>query len=60
MLVLIWLGYSEILILAVPGIPVFSWHLYLVSRRQERRKIGVEVIACGVPLTGSAGCVLDR
>ncbi len=48
MLVLIWLGYSEILILAVPGIPVFSWHLYLVSRRQERRKIGVEVIACGV------------
>ena len=47
-LVLIWLGFIEILVLAVPGIPVFCWHLLLVSRRQERRKIGVEVIASGV------------
>lgn len=48
MLVLIWLGYQKILILAVPGIPVFLWHLYLISRRQERRKMGIEVIASGV------------
>ncbi len=45
---LVLLGYGYVLILAVPGIPVFAWHLYLVSRRAERRQIGVEVVASGV------------
>lgn len=44
---LVWLGYAYLLWLAVPGIPVFGWHLYLVSRRQERRQAGVEVVATG-------------
>lgn len=37
-----------IALLAIPGIPVFAWHLYLVSKRAERRQAGVEVIATGV------------
>lgn len=41
-------GYSYLLILAMPGLPVFIWHLYLVSRRSERRQLGVEMVATGV------------
>jgi hypothetical protein len=41
-------GFGYILYLAVPGIPVFAWHLWLVSKREERRQAGVEVIATGV------------
>lgn len=41
-------GFGHILYLAVPGAPVFIWHLWLVSRRAERRQAGVEVIATGV------------
>lgn len=40
-------GYVYILYLAVPGIPVFAWHLYLVSKRAERRQAGVEILATG-------------
>jgi hypothetical protein len=41
-------GFGYILYLAVPGAPVFAWHLWLVSKRAERRQAGVEVIATGV------------
>ncbi len=41
-------GFWDILFLAVPGLPVFAWHLYLVSRRTERRQAGVEILATGV------------
>ena len=41
-------GFASLLILALPGIPVFVWHLLLVSRRQERRQVGVEVVGSGV------------
>jgi hypothetical protein len=41
-------GYGYIFILALPGIPVFSWHLYLVAKRSERRQMGVEIVASGV------------
>ena len=41
-------GYAYLFILTLPGIPVFTWHLYLVSKRAERRQIGVEVVASGV------------
>jgi hypothetical protein len=41
-------GFTFIFILALPGIPVFAWHLYLVSRRAERRQVGVEIVASGV------------
>ncbi|MBE0669505.1 MAG: YwiC-like family protein [Anaerolineales bacterium] len=40
-------GFGYILFLAVPGVPVFAWHLWLVSRRAERKQAGVEVIATG-------------
>lgn len=45
---LILSGYSYILYLAVPGAPVFAWHLWLVSKRAERKQVSVEVIATGV------------
>ena len=41
-------GYSRLPLLALPGVPVFGWHLYLVSRRAERRRPGVEIVAVGV------------
>jgi len=45
---LVMLGWGYLLILALPGLPVFAWHLLLVSRRAERRQIGVEVVGSGV------------
>jgi len=45
---LVMRGFGYLLWLAAPGIPVFVWHLFLVSRRQERRQAGVEVVAAGV------------
>jgi len=44
---LVYLGYGYVLFLAVPGLPVFAWHLYLVSKRAERRQPGVEILATG-------------
>ena len=41
-------GYGYLLYLALPGLPVFGWHLWLVTRRAERRQAGVEIIASGV------------
>ncbi|HXD11770.1 MAG TPA: YwiC-like family protein [Anaerolineales bacterium] len=41
-------GFAYILYLAIPGMPVFAWHLWLVSRREERRQAGVEIVATGV------------
>jgi hypothetical protein len=45
---LIRLGFISILLLAIPGAPVFAWHLWLVSRREERRQVNVEILATGV------------
>ena len=45
---LFYLGEGFIALLAIPGIPVFVWHLWLVSKRAERRQAGVEIIATGV------------
>lgn len=41
-------GFAYLLYLAVPGALVFAWHLWLVSKRDERRQINVEIIATGV------------
>lgn len=41
-------GFAYLLFLAVPGGPVFAWHLWLVSKREERRQVNVEIIATGV------------
>ena len=45
---LFMLGFGYLLYLAIPGIPVFVWHLYLVSRREERRQLGIELVGSGV------------
>lgn len=45
---LIALSWGYLLVLALPGFPVFAWHLVLVSRRAERRQVGVEVVGSGV------------
>ena len=41
-------GFGFFLLLAVPGVVVFGWHLKLVSQRAERKQADVEVIATGV------------
>ncbi|MBN2145791.1 MAG: YwiC-like family protein [Anaerolineales bacterium] len=41
-------GFGFLLYLALPGILVFAWHLWLVSRRAERRQAGVEIVGSGV------------
>jgi hypothetical protein len=48
LIILIRAGFGYLLILAVPGAPVFLWHLWLVSRREERRQVNIEIIATGV------------
>ena len=45
---LILAGFSYLLLLAIPAAPVFAWHLWLVSKREDRRQINVEIIATGV------------
>jgi hypothetical protein len=45
---LIRAGFGYLLVLAVPGVPVFAWHLWLVSKREERRQLNVEIIATGI------------
>ena len=41
-------GFGYLFVLALPGIPVFIWHLNLVSKRAERRQLGIELVASGV------------
>lgn len=41
-------GFGYLLYLAIPGIPVFIWHLKLISRREERRQLGIEIVGSGV------------
>jgi hypothetical protein len=48
LIALIRAGFGYLLYLAIPGAPVFAWHLWLVSRRVERKQAGVEIIATGV------------
>ena len=42
------LGHAVLILLAIPAIPIFAWHLYLVSKRSERRQAGVEILGSGV------------
>lgn len=44
---LIRLKYAFVLWLALPGMLVFAWHLWLVSKREERHQMGVDIIASG-------------
>ena len=40
-------GYLDVVFLAIPGFAIFGWHLYLVSKRDERKQAGLEVVASG-------------
>lgn len=44
---LIAMGFSTLLYLVIPALPVFGWHLWLVSRRSERRQPIVEIAGSG-------------
>lgn len=49
-------GMGYLLYLAIPGIAVFAWYLYLVWRRGERRQFVLEIVGSGVfALTAPAG-----
>lgn len=41
-------GCTYVLYLAIPGILAFAWYLYLVSRREERGKIQMGLLAAAV------------
>jgi len=41
-------GLLFIIYLAVPAAPIFAWHLWLVSKREERRQVNIEILATGV------------
>lgn len=47
-IVLITLDKTFVFYLVIPAIPVFGWHLWLVSKRDERRQIGIEILGTGV------------
>jgi hypothetical protein len=47
-ILLLFLHNGFILYLAIPAVPVFGWHLFLVSKRDERRQAGIEILATGV------------
>ncbi len=47
-IILVLQGFQFVLYLIVPAIPVFLWHLWLVSKRAERRQKFIEVAAGGV------------
>ncbi|HEX8992825.1 MAG TPA: YwiC-like family protein [Anaerolineales bacterium] len=52
---LVAFGDGYVAYLAVPGLPVFAWHLWLVSRRAERKQAGVEIVATGVLALAAPG-----
>ena len=45
---LILRGFHQLLLLAIPAVPVFTWYLYLISKRKERGQRGVELVGSGV------------
>ena len=40
-------GFGNIFYIAIPGVAIFGWHLWLVSKRDERRQAGLEIVASG-------------
>ncbi len=51
MILILWLGvlgHGRLIWLGLPAALVFGWYLWLVSKRSERRQIGMEIVASGV------------
>ena len=46
-LALVLEGFDYVIYLAAPGIGIFAWYLFLVSKRDERHQAGVEIVATG-------------
>jgi hypothetical protein len=49
-------GFGFVLVLAIPGIAVFAWHLALVARRDERGRKEVEILGAGVLALSAPAC----
>lgn len=45
---LIAVGHARVLLTGVVGLPLFTWHLWLVAKGDERRQIVVDIAAAGV------------
>lgn len=43
-----WLGFGFLFYLVLPAALVFVWHLWLISRRAERRQMLVEIVGSGI------------
>lgn len=41
-------GFGYLFYLALPGLGIFGWYLYLVGKRDERKQTGLEIVASGV------------
>ena len=41
-------GYAHVLLLGLPAAPVLVWHLWLITRRAERRQWLIEIVGAGV------------
>lgn len=52
---LVLLGDGWLAVLSLPGLPILAWHLYLVSKRAERRQIGMGIVASGVLALAAPG-----
>ncbi len=52
---LILSGFQQLLLLAIPAAPVFTWYLYLVSKRKERGQRGVELVGAGILALAAPG-----
>ncbi len=46
--ILVAQGYRQVLLLTIPGIPVFIWNIWLISKRAERGRRGIELVGSGV------------
>ena len=55
------LGSGFVLWLVLPAMPVMGWHLWLVSRRAERRKPGLEILgSAALAMSAPAGIWLGH
>jgi len=58
---LVALGMGYLLYLVLPAVPVFLWHLYLISKRAERHKMNIEIVGSGtLALAAPAGYWVGR
>ncbi|HET7009960.1 MAG TPA: YwiC-like family protein [Anaerolineales bacterium] len=52
---LIFAGHARVLLLAIPGVLVFAWHMELIRRRADRGQMGIEIVGTGVLALAAPG-----